>query len=214
MASVVFRISGVVLFAYLVPCILGNSRFCQVEHECTGNCYRRQKSSTNCGFLSWSECSKYSSQIYTCKFPCLKDVCCNGYTGTNCDIPISCNEADVLPDLIRRTRNYKANGDIAIDSWINDKNLGPGWFKVGNHTMPDSNTIPTYGHCGTKQPIYVQGNHTKTDLLNETPISMDVCEVSLSNDCLNPTTVDVRLCDDGLQYYLPETSDQSGYCFG
>lgn len=63
--------------------------FCTELYSCDQTCYEQSKYYTSCGWLfGWGSCSRYSTNAYTCKRTCDRQVCCAGYTGSNCDIPI------------------------------------------------------------------------------------------------------------------------------
>ncbi|XP_053391345.1 von Willebrand factor D and EGF domain-containing protein-like, partial [Mercenaria mercenaria] len=189
---------------------VSTSRYCNIEYECYKICNRSIFHLTDCG---WWICPSYATRTYTCKSVCHREDCCNGYTGVNCSTPTSCDDAQSLPDLERRARNYQAKGDIGNDPYINDEYLGPGWFSVGNYRMPDSNTVPNNSYCGTIQPVYIQGTHPDVSTFtDDSPVSLVACELYPFHVCLNTINIEVRQCDNDTQYYLTRTSAQSGYC--
>lgn len=69
--------------------------FCDETYPCSGTCYRQTSYTGGCGW--WDTCTYYNSEAYTCEVSCTRQVCCAGYMGSDCNIPI-CNGVGGCPN--------------------------------------------------------------------------------------------------------------------
>ncbi|XP_053385390.1 uncharacterized protein LOC123539332 isoform X2 [Mercenaria mercenaria] len=80
-------------------------------------------------------------------------------------IGAACEEAEVLYDLVRRSRIYQADGVQGSDPFVDDEYLSPDWYSVifngEQYIMPDVNSMPQYNFCGTENPIYLKGPYKR-----------------------------------------------------
>ncbi|XP_052782319.1 uncharacterized protein LOC128218695 isoform X2 [Mya arenaria] len=62
--------------------------FCSEAYTCSSQCSRKERYTTSCGFLWCCRCSKYRTKYDTCYSTCYRQVCCPGYTGSDCNTPL------------------------------------------------------------------------------------------------------------------------------
>ncbi|XP_053391337.1 uncharacterized protein LOC128554118, partial [Mercenaria mercenaria] len=129
----------------------------------------------------------------------------------------ACEEVEVLSDLVRRARNYKADGIRGSDPFVDDRYLKPGFYSVtnekGQYLMPDKESMPGFDVCGTQLPIYLKDTHPDITALTIDSTDVVACELSPFKLCENERHISIRKCGDDIQYYLQQTSQNSAYCF-
>lgn len=67
---------------------LTTAGYCTEAYSCSSTCTRSTKYKTRCGLFGWGRCNRYRTVNYGCTKTCYRRVCCNGYTGSQCNSPI------------------------------------------------------------------------------------------------------------------------------
>ncbi|XP_060567605.1 uncharacterized protein LOC132726311 [Ruditapes philippinarum] len=92
------RMDGVVRIAIVAFLFRGiYAGFCTTSYSCQTSCKTSTKYHTACGFMGWERCSKSRTVYKRCSKTCYKNVCCAGYSGSDCNIP-SCFGLNVCPN--------------------------------------------------------------------------------------------------------------------
>jgi hypothetical protein len=58
------------------------------------------------------------------------------------------------------------------------------------------------------------GTHPDPETLSETPVGAVACIRSTFDDCDFTYDIQIRKCEEKIQYFLVSTKQQSAYCFG
>ena len=77
-------------------------------------------------------------------------------------LELTCSdEVPVIPDLGRRQRINIVNNDLISQNPVDDSFITESWYTAfysgEQWLMPDSESVPIAGGCGSMNPVYMKG---------------------------------------------------------
>lgn len=156
--------------------------------------------------MSVNHCNRSAFLSCLLLFLCLKLAVCQTAVCNNC-----CYDHQNISEPRRSTKSVWKSGQIALC----DMNIGYGWYRFtsfGGAKMPES-VVPE-GHCGTHDPIWLNGTHPT---VTEGNVTRTVCinSFGLDNGCYDHFDINVKNCGGYYVYYLkPLYYCATAYCAG
>ncbi|XP_060570773.1 uncharacterized protein LOC132729052 [Ruditapes philippinarum] len=103
---------------------------------------------------------------------------------------------------------------------VNDVSLSSRWYSATlygwQYLMADSTNKPSFLGCSTYWPIYLKEKHVPLNDLGEDPTDVIACVLSALDAlglCKTKYNIQIRKCNDEIQYKLKSTTWLSGFCF-
>ncbi|XP_060606424.1 uncharacterized protein LOC132758740, partial [Ruditapes philippinarum] len=100
---------------------------------------------------------------------------------------------------------------------VNDNSLSSRWYSATlygwQYLMADSTNKPSVLGCSTYWPIYLKEKHVPLNDLGEDPTDAFACVLDALGLCKTKYKIQIRKCNDEIQYNLKSTVWMSGFCF-